>query len=60
MDELLVIEDSCDALGSSRRGAATGTRSNISVTPFALSHVITATGTGGLDYIWTTAEAALL
>jgi CDP-6-deoxy-D-xylo-4-hexulose-3-dehydrase len=43
-----VVEDSCDALGSSLRGAATGTRSDISVTSFALSHIITAAGTGGM------------
>ena len=45
---LLVVEDSCDALGSQLRGVATGTRSDISVTSFALSHIITAAGTGGM------------
>jgi CDP-6-deoxy-D-xylo-4-hexulose-3-dehydrase len=45
---LLVVEDSCDALGSTLRGAPTGTRSDISVTSFALSHIITAAGTGGM------------
>jgi CDP-6-deoxy-D-xylo-4-hexulose-3-dehydrase len=45
---LLVIEDSCDALGSTLRGRPTGTRSDISVTSFALSHIITAAGTGGM------------
>ena len=45
---LLVVEDSCDALGSRLRGVATGTRSDISVTSFALSHIITAAGTGGM------------
>ncbi len=45
---LLVIEDSCDALGSILRGSPTGTRSDISVTSFALSHIITAAGTGGM------------
>jgi CDP-6-deoxy-D-xylo-4-hexulose-3-dehydrase len=45
---LLVIEDSCDALGSTLRGTPTGTRSDISVTSFALSHIITAAGTGGM------------
>src|SRR5262249_43062849 len=39
---LQVIEDSCDALGSELRGRPTGTRSDISVTSFALSHTITA------------------
>jgi CDP-6-deoxy-D-xylo-4-hexulose-3-dehydrase len=45
---LAVVEDSCDALGSTLRGAPTGTRSHISVTSFALSHIITAAGTGGM------------
>jgi CDP-6-deoxy-D-xylo-4-hexulose-3-dehydrase len=45
---LQVIEDSCDALGSTLRGTPTGTRSHISVTSFALSHIITAAGTGGM------------
>jgi CDP-6-deoxy-D-xylo-4-hexulose-3-dehydrase len=45
---LWVIEDSCDALGSKLRGRSTGTRADISVTSFALSHIITAAGTGGM------------
>jgi len=45
---LRVIEDSCDALGAKLRGTPTGTRSDISVTSFALSHIITAAGTGGM------------
>jgi CDP-6-deoxy-D-xylo-4-hexulose-3-dehydrase len=45
---LRVIEDSCDALGATLRGTPTGTRSDISVTSFALSHIITAAGTGGM------------
>lgn len=45
---LQVIEDSCDALGSRLRGRPTGERSDISVTSFALSHIITAGGTGGM------------
>jgi len=45
---LLVIEDSCDALGQTLRGAPTGTRADISLTSFALSHIITAAGTGGM------------
>ena len=48
---LKVIEDSCDALGSTLRGSPTGTRSDISVTSFALSHIITAAGTGGMVYL---------
>ena len=45
---LKVIEDSCDALGTTLRGTPTGLRSDISVTSFALSHIITAAGTGGM------------
>ena len=45
---LKVIEDSCDCLGATLRGTPTGTRSDISVTSFALSHIITAAGTGGM------------
>jgi CDP-6-deoxy-D-xylo-4-hexulose-3-dehydrase len=45
---LLVVEDSCDALGARLRGAPTGTRSHISVTSFALSHIITCAGNGGM------------
>jgi CDP-4-dehydro-6-deoxyglucose reductase, E1 len=45
---LAVVEDSCDALGSKLRGTPTGMRSDISVTSFALSHIITAAGTGGM------------
>ena len=45
---LLVVEDSCDCLGARLRGTPTGTRSQISVTSFALSHIITAAGTGGM------------
>jgi CDP-6-deoxy-D-xylo-4-hexulose-3-dehydrase len=46
--ELRVVEDSCDALGLTLRGTPTGTRSDISLTSFALSHIITAAGTGGM------------
>ncbi len=45
---LLVVEDSCDALGARLRGTPTGTRSDISVTSFALSHIITCAGNGGM------------
>jgi len=46
--DLKVVEDSCDALGLTLRGTPTGTRSDISLTSFALSHIITAAGTGGM------------
>jgi CDP-6-deoxy-D-xylo-4-hexulose-3-dehydrase len=45
---LLVIEDSCDALGATLRGTPTGTRADISVTSFSLSHIITCAGDGGM------------
>ena len=45
---LQVVEDSCDCLGATLRGTPTGTRADISVTSFALSHIITAAGTGGM------------
>jgi CDP-6-deoxy-D-xylo-4-hexulose-3-dehydrase len=45
---LKVVEDSCDALGQTLRGTPTGTRADISLTSFALSHIITAAGTGGM------------
>lgn len=45
---LRVVEDSCDALGLTLRGAPTGARADISLTSFALSHIITAAGTGGM------------
>ena len=46
--DLKVIEDSCDAIGPKLRGTATGLRSDISVTSFSLSHIITAAGMGGM------------
>jgi CDP-6-deoxy-D-xylo-4-hexulose-3-dehydrase len=45
---LAVVEDSCDCLGATLRGTPTGTRADVSVTSFALSHIITAAGTGGM------------
>ena len=45
---LVVVEDSCDALGLTLRGTPTGARADISLTSFALSHIITAAGTGGM------------
>ncbi|UDY37440.1 DegT/DnrJ/EryC1/StrS family aminotransferase [Dermatobacter hominis] len=45
---LVVVEDSCDALGQTLRGTPTGSRADISLTSFALSHIITAAGTGGM------------
>ena len=46
--DLRVVEDSCDALGLTLRGTPTGERADISLTSFALSHIITAAGTGGM------------
>ena len=45
---LQVIEDSCDCLGARLRGTPTGRRADLSLTSFALSHIITAAGTGGM------------
>jgi len=45
---LAVVEDSCDCLGATLRGTPTGTRADMSLTSFALSHIITAAGTGGM------------
>lgn len=46
--DLVVIEDSCDCMGATLRGTPTGARSDMSLTSFALSHIITAAGTGGM------------
>jgi CDP-6-deoxy-D-xylo-4-hexulose-3-dehydrase len=45
---LQVLEDSCDSMGAKLRGTPTGTRADMTVTSFALSHIITAAGTGGM------------
>jgi CDP-6-deoxy-D-xylo-4-hexulose-3-dehydrase len=45
---LQVIDDSCDSLGATLRGRPTAARADIGVTSFALSHIITAMGTGGM------------
>lgn len=45
---LKVIEDSCDCIGTTLRGAKTGSRSDITVTSFAMSHIITCAGNGGM------------
>ena len=45
---LLVVEDSCDALRHTVRGTPTGSRSDISLTSFANSHIITCAGNGGM------------
>jgi len=46
--ELVVVEDSCDVLGSSLRGTPTGARADIVCTSFARGHSITAAGNGGM------------
>jgi CDP-6-deoxy-D-xylo-4-hexulose-3-dehydrase len=45
---LQVIDDSCDSLGATLHGRPTATRADIGLTSFALSHIITAMGTGGM------------
>ena len=46
--DLKVIEDSADTLGAELRGKTTGTWTDISMTSFARSHIITSGGSGGL------------
>ena len=45
---LKVVEDSCDCIGTSLRGTKTGSRSDITVTSFAMAHIITCAGQGGM------------
>ncbi len=45
---LALVEDSCDTLGPLLRGTPTGTRSTISITSFANSHIMTCGGNGGM------------
>ena len=47
-NDLLVVEDSADTMGATLHGTPTGSRSDISVTSFAMSHIITAAGNGGM------------
>jgi len=45
---LPLVEDSCDTLGPVLRGRPTGERSDLTVTSFANSHILTAGGNGGM------------
>ena len=45
---LIVVEDTADTLGAKLRGKSTGSWSDISITSFALAHIITSGGSGGL------------
>jgi CDP-6-deoxy-D-xylo-4-hexulose-3-dehydrase len=45
---LKVIEDTCDALGATLRGTPTGARADISAISFAMAHIITCAGNGGM------------
>ena len=45
---LPLVEDSCDTLGPRLRGRPTGERSDLTVTSFANSHILTAGGNGGM------------
>jgi CDP-6-deoxy-D-xylo-4-hexulose-3-dehydrase len=45
---LWLIEDSCDAMAPTLRGTPTGQRSDVTVTSFASSHIITCAGGGGM------------
>jgi CDP-6-deoxy-D-xylo-4-hexulose-3-dehydrase len=53
---LMVIEDTCDALGATLHGTPTGARADYSCTSFAMAHIITCAGTGGM--VMTDDEAA--
>ena len=46
--DLKVIEDSCDCIGTTLRGTKTGSRSDVTVTSFAMAHIITCAGNGGM------------
>ncbi len=46
--DLKVVEDSADTLGAKLRGKTTGTWTDISMTSFAASHIITSGGSGGM------------
>ena len=45
---LKVIEDSCDCIGTTLRGTKTGSRTDITLTSFAMAHIITCAGNGGM------------
>ncbi len=45
---LWLVEDSCDAMAPTLRGTPTGSRSDVTVTSFASSHIITCAGGGGM------------
>jgi len=45
---LRLVEDSCDAMAPTLRGTPTGARSDMTVTSFASSHIITCAGGGGM------------
>lgn len=45
---LYVIEDSCDTIGATINGVPTGAYTDISITSFYGSHIITAGGNGGM------------
>lgn len=46
--DLILIEDSCDTLGATMNGESTGIYSDISVTSFYGSHIITCASNGGM------------
>lgn len=46
--KLFFLEDSCDTLGATFNGNPTGSFSDISITSFYGSHIITAAGNGGM------------
>ncbi len=46
--DLAVVEDSADAFAPTLRGSPTSTRSDLTTTSFASSHIITCAGNGGM------------
>jgi CDP-6-deoxy-D-xylo-4-hexulose-3-dehydrase len=46
--DLLVVEDSADTFGPRLRGTPTGRRADVSTTSFAMSHILTCAGNGGM------------
>jgi len=46
--DLVLVEDSCDAIGPTIDGEPTGTYTDVTTTSFYESHIITSLGAGGM------------
>lgn len=55
-NNIILVEDSCDSIGQTIDGEPSGVYSDISVTSFFPSHVITAAGGGGMVMVRTPEE----